>query len=79
MEIKGLVLGQKVWTMIGNYPYEVEIVDLRPCKVPKPWGTYQYDSVRVWRKSKETDTVHKRRMYEIFESREDIKRYLFPE
>jgi len=65
-----------VWTMIGNYPYKVEILSLHPCKQPKPWGIFQYDNIYVWRKDK--GTSHKRKMHQIFKTKEIIKKYLFP-
>lgn len=76
MKIKDIVKGGKVWTMIGNYPYEVVVLSFRDNSHLEPRGTFQKDSVTVWRQDK--GTTHKRKTWEIFDSKESIKQYLFP-
>lgn len=76
MEFEKIKVGDKVWTMIGNYPYEVEVIRLSAYTGPEPRGTFQNDHTWVWRSDK--GTTHERKSWDLFQSEEDIKNYLFP-
>lgn len=76
MDFNKIQVDDTVWTMIGNYPYEVQVIRLAPCNVDPPRGTFQNDHVWVWRANK--GTTHYRKPHEIFESEEELKNFLFP-
>lgn len=74
-------VGDIVWTMIGNYPYEVTVLRIKDNSHFKPRGTFQKDYAYVWRENNDVaynGTSHKRYPWQIFKTREDLKNYLFP-
>ena len=76
MDFKEIQEGKVLWTMIGNYPYEVVVLELRPCNIPEPRGTFQNDRIVIWRKDK--GSTHNRYPWELFKTKKDIKNHLFP-